>query len=283
MNIIIVGYGKMGKMVEQIALLGGHKITAIVDPFFSEAGKGGVQIVKTIDEIKIDQSNPVCSNPVCSNLVCSNPVCAIEFTQPDSAVKNIITLAERGIPVVTGTTGWHEHMDDVRRAVEKSNEKGIKSSLLWASNFSIGVNMFYRIAWYAASLANNFCEYDVGGFESHHNKKMDSPSGTAKVLAEGVLSRIERKNKIVWETINRKPEEDEFHFPSLRMGSVPGLHTLFFDSAADTIEITHTARSRQGFASGAVQAALWLAETPKPGVFTIDDMMNDIFKPGGKV
>ena len=138
--------------------------------------------------------------------------------------------------------------------------------------------MFYRIAWYAAELANNFCEYDVGGFETHHNKKMDSPSGTAKALAEGVISRIGRKNKIVWETMNRKPQADEIHFPSLRMGSAPGTHNLFFDSSADTIEITHTARSREGFASGAVHAARWLTENERRGVFTIDDMMKDLFR-----
>jgi 4-hydroxy-tetrahydrodipicolinate reductase len=193
---------------------------------------------------------------------------AIEFTQPDCAVANIITLAQKKIPTVTGTTGWHADMEKVRNAVEKAG-----SALLWASNFSIGVNMFYRIAWYAAELVNNFPEYDAGGFESHHNQKMDSPSGTARILAEGVLSKLERKNRIVWETINRKPEPDELHFPSLRVGNVPGTHSLFFDSMADTIEITHTARSREGFASGAVRAALWLVEAGRKGIFTIDDMM----------
>ena len=127
-----------------------------------------------------------------------------------------------------------------------------------------------------AELANEFPEYDIGGFEAHHNKKLDSPSGTAKILAEGVLSRIERKKKLIWETMNRKSEPDELHFPSLRMGSVPGQHSLFFDSPADTIEVTHTARNREGLASGAIQAALWLAG--RHGVFTIDDMLQDIFK-----
>jgi 4-hydroxy-tetrahydrodipicolinate reductase len=160
-------------------------------------------------------------------------------------------------------------------------EKVIKntgSALLWASNFSIGVNLFYRVAWYAARLADNFPEYDVGGFEAHHNKKLDSPSGTAKTLAEGVLSRIGRKKKIVWETLDRKPLDEELHFPSLRLGSVPGTHSLFFDSSADTIEITHTARSREGFASGAVRAAQWLITEKRQGIFTIDDMLKDIFK-----
>jgi 4-hydroxy-tetrahydrodipicolinate reductase len=125
-------------------------------------------------------------------------------------------------------------------------------------------------------LINKFPGYDIGGFEAHHHKKLDSPSGTAKILAEGVLSRVKRKKKVIWETMNRKPDADELHFPSLRMGSVPGQHSLFLDSEADTIEVTHTARNREGLASGAIQAALWLAG--RYGVFTIDDMLQDIIK-----
>jgi 4-hydroxy-tetrahydrodipicolinate reductase len=255
MNIALIGYGKMGKMIEQIAHAQGHKISAVVDPFAADA-QAGIKISKSIAEADF-----------------SSVDAAIEFTQPDTAVTNILALAERKIPIVVGTTAWQACLDEVSKAVEKGD-----TSLIWASNFSIGVNMFYRIAWYAAQLANNFSEYDIGGFEVHHNKKMDSPSGTAKTLAEGVLSKIDRKKKIVWETLNRKPEADEIHFPSLRMGSIPGTHSLFFDSQADTIEITHTARGREGFASGAVQAAKWLTAQKRRGVFTVDDMMNDLFK-----
>jgi 4-hydroxy-tetrahydrodipicolinate reductase len=253
MNITLIGYGKMGRMIGQIALAQGHTITAIVDPFVTDT-PAGVKTYKTIADVNFNSTDA-----------------AIEFTQPDTAVANILALTERKIPTVTGTTGWHERMDEVTRAVEKAN-----SSLLWASNFSIGVNIFYRITWYAAELLNSFTEYDAGGFEVHHNKKMDSPSGTAKVLAEGVLSRLDQKKKIVWETIDRKPEADEFHFPSLRMGSVPGTHSLFFDSPADTIDITHTARNREGFASGAIRAAQWLAASKRCGIFTIDDMLKEL-------
>jgi 4-hydroxy-tetrahydrodipicolinate reductase len=249
MKIALIGYGKMGKMIEQIISSTGHEIAVIVDP----AGKN---TAKTIGEADLDSVDV-----------------AIEFTQPDHAVKNIIALAQMKIPVVTGTTGWLDRMNEVEKAVKSAG-----SSLLWASNFSIGVNLFYRIAWYAAGLANNFIEYDVGGFEAHHNKKLDSPSGTAKTLAEGVLSRIDRKKKIVWETLDRKPLDEEIHFPSLRLGNIPGTHSLFFDSTADTIEITHTARSRDGFASGAVRAAWWLTAKKRQGIFTIDDMLKDIFK-----
>ncbi|GBU28818.1 dihydrodipicolinate reductase [Treponema sp. R8-4-B8] len=255
MNIALIGYGKMGKMVEQAALAKGHKISVIVDPFATNA-QSAIKILKSIAEADF-----------------SSVDAAIEFTQPDTAAANILALAERRIPIVVGTTDWHVHLSKVTKTIDIAD-----TSMIWASNFSIGVNIFYRIAWYAAELANNFPEYDVGGFEIHHNKKIDSPSGTAKILAEGVLSRISRKKRMVWETMNNRPEDDEFHFPSLRMGNVPGTHSLFFDSQADTIEITHTARTREGFASGAVLAAQWLTAEERHGVFTIDDMMSDLFK-----
>jgi len=255
MKIAIIGYGKMGRMIEQIALAQGHSITAIVDPLANDA-PSGIPLSKDIAQAALDTADA-----------------AIEFTQPATAAENIIALAKRKIPTVVGTTGWHERMGEVTKAVEDAG-----SSLLWASNFSIGVNLFYRIAWYASELVNTFPEYDIGGFETHHNKKIDSPSGTAKILAEGVLARIDRKKKIIWETMNRKPAEDELHYPSLRVGSVPGQHSLFFDSTADTIEITHTARSREGFASGAIRAAQWLAAEKRRGVFTIDEMLKDILK-----
>jgi 4-hydroxy-tetrahydrodipicolinate reductase len=252
MKIALIGYGKMGRMIEQIARAGGHTIAAIVDPFVKDTPTG-IPVFKSISEANFDSADA-----------------AIEFSIPATACANITALAQRKIPTVAGTTGWLDKLDEVRKTVESAN-----SALIWSSNFSIGVNLFFRIAWKAAELFNNFNEYDVGGVEVHHNKKLDSPSGTAKTLAEGVLSRIDRKNKIVWETLDRKPETDELHFPSLRMGAVPGTHSLFFDSQADTIEITHTARSRESFASGAVLAAQWLTAKERRGVFTIDDILKE--------
>jgi dihydrodipicolinate reductase len=252
MKIALIGYGKMGRIIEQIARAQGHTITAIVDPFAQDT-PAGIPASKSIADANLDSADA-----------------AIEFSVPVTACANITALAQRKIPTVAGTTGWLDKLDEVRKSVESAN-----SSLIWSSNFSIGVNLFYRIAWRAAEIFNNFNEYDVGGFEIHHNKKLDSPSGTAKTLAEGVLSKIDRKKKIVWETLDRKPAADELHFPSLRMGSVPGTHSLFFDSQADTIEITHTARSREGFASGAVLAAQWLTAKERRGVFTIDDMLKE--------
>jgi 4-hydroxy-tetrahydrodipicolinate reductase len=250
---MLVGYGKMGQMIERCALAQGHRISIIVDPYVTESSDGQI-VDKTISKANLDFTDV-----------------AIEFSQPSAAAKNLIALAKRKIPVITGTTGWYDELDKVKAAVDEE-----ESSLLWASNFSIGVNLFFRVAWYASGLVNKFDEFDIGGFEAHHNKKLDSPSGTAKTLAEGVLSKIDRKKKIVWELMNHKPEADELHFSSLRMGSVPGQHSLFFDSPADTIEITHTARSREGFAMGAIRAAQWLIEKNRQGVFTIDEMLQDI-------
>jgi 4-hydroxy-tetrahydrodipicolinate reductase len=252
MKIALIGYGKMGKMIGQIAQNKGHTIAVIVDPFAKDT-PAGIPVSKSIADANLDSADA-----------------AIEFSVPATACENITALAQRKIPTVAGTTGWLDKLDEVRKSVEAAN-----SALFWSSNFSIGVNLFYRIAWYAAELFNNFNDYDVGGFEAHHNKKLDSPSGTAKTLAEGVISKIERKNKIVWETLDRKPAADELHFPSLRMGHVPGAHSLFFDSQADTIEITHTARNREGFASGAVLAALWLTAKERRGIFTMDDMLKE--------
>ncbi|MDR0760389.1 MAG: 4-hydroxy-tetrahydrodipicolinate reductase [Treponema sp.] len=261
MNIAIIGYGKMGKLIETHALKRGHQAAAIVDPFVHEetAGPSGAPFYRTIaDASGLDASDA-----------------AIEFTRPDTAPDNMLALIERRIPLVVGTTGWLDRMEEIRLAVEAAG-----TSLVWAPNFSLGVNLFYRIAAYAAHLADPFPEYDVGGWEAHHNRKADSPSGTAKTLVEGVLAQMSRKTAPVWETLDRPPKAGELHYPSLRVGSVPGVHTLIFDSPADTIEITHSARNREGFAAGAIRAAEWLAGGPGPrrGVFTMDDVLAEILK-----
>jgi len=255
MNIAIIGYGKMGKMIETRALEAGHTISCIVDPLFSESSLTGKELYKSIEEAEKLKNADV----------------AIEFSVPDTAFANISALAKRKIPTVIGTTGWYEKLDDVEAIINTE-----ASSVIWSANFSIGVYLFYQIAWYASQLIDYFPEYDVGGFEIHHNKKMDSPSGTAKVLVEGILSKIKRKEKVVWETLNRKIESNELHFPSLRTGSVIGTHSLIFDSYIDTIEITHTAKNREGFAMGAIRAASWLIDTERQGIFTMDEMLMDI-------
>jgi 4-hydroxy-tetrahydrodipicolinate reductase len=267
MNILLVGYGKMGKILEGKARERGHRIAAVVDPFAGErVSSSGLPVFKTIAEAEIPGGNPVDAAPMA----------ALEFTRPDTAPENIRALAERGIPAVVGTTGWLDHLEELTGLVERAG-----SSLLWAPNFSLGVNLFYRIAAYAAKMADPFPEYDVGGWEAHHNKKADSPSGTAKTLVAGVLAQMTRKTKPLWDTLNRPPAAEELHYASLRLGSLPGIHSLIFDSSADTIEITHTARNREGFASGALLAAEWLlsrdpAGKARQGVFTMDDVLAGI-------
>lgn len=246
MNIALVGYGKMGRMIEAAAIARGHTITCRIDPNASQADAPGIEEAGA----GLDKADVV-----------------IEFSNPTVVLANIRALIARGKTVVVGTTGWHDHLGELAPLVE---EAGI--GFLWSSNFSLGVNLFYKIAQEAARLFDPHPEYDVGGWEAHHNRKADSPSGTAKTLVERVLASMTRKTTPVYETLtDRPPEAHELHFPSLRLGSVPGTHSIFFDAGADTIELTHTARSREGFASGAVLAAEWLST--KRGVFTMDDVL----------
>jgi 4-hydroxy-tetrahydrodipicolinate reductase len=273
MNIALIGYGKMGRLIEQEALNRGHRITAALDPYAAEdKTQSGVPLLRSFPGTEGEEN--------AGGLAKADA--AIEFTRPDKTVENIKALCRWKLPVVTGTTGWYDRLEEVTKAISAS-----RSSLLWSSNFSLGVNLFYRIAAYAAAVMDPFREYDVGGLESHHNKKADSPSGTAKTLVEQVLARMTRKTQAVWDTLNRPPRPEELHFPSLRIGSMPGIHSLFFDSPADTIEITHTARNREGFAAGAIRAAEWLvsstgpgqvALSPRIGVFTMDDVLKDMLE-----
>jgi 4-hydroxy-tetrahydrodipicolinate reductase len=264
MNIALIGYGNMGRIIEKVARDQGHRIAVIVDPLIPEtASLMGTWMYKSIGEAE--------------NL--GEADVAVEFTRPETAAENIRALIKRGIPVVTGTTGWYDGMDEVKKAVQDAG-----ASFLWTTNFSLGVNLFYRIAFYAARLMDPITEYDIAGLESHHNKKIDSPSGTAKILVEGILKHVKRKTKAVYGQLDRAPLPEELHYPSLRVGAAPGTHSLFFDSPADTITISHSARNREGFASGALFAAQWLlnceglkAGTPRRGVFTMEDVLDQIY------
>jgi 4-hydroxy-tetrahydrodipicolinate reductase len=277
MNIGLIGYGKMGRMVEAAALNCGHGITLAVDPFApGDTTSGGAPLLRVFPSGKKETAiKEETSGKEETGRFNSTDV-FIEFTRPETAPDNIKAACALGKSVVCGSTGWYEHLPDVSAAVEK-----VGAALLWSSNFSLGVNLFYRIAEYAAKLTDPFAEYDLGGLEIHHNKKADSPSGTAKTLMERVLSVMKRKTGVLWgdpsvpdgNTAGGTLKADTVHFASLRQGSVPGTHSLFFDSSADTIEITHTARSREGFASGAVRAAEWLVSVPRRGIFTMEDVL----------
>jgi 4-hydroxy-tetrahydrodipicolinate reductase len=262
-KIALVGYGKMGRLLEERLLDKKHEVLVVVDPIAAGTLPSGAAVYPSLEKAL----NGVSGKSI------KDADAVIEFTHPASAVENLLLLAGEQIPVVTGTTGWYDKLPEIEKVV---NDAG--SSLVWSSNFSLGVNLFFRIAAHAATLFDPFAEYDVGGFESHHNKKADSPSGTAKTLVEKTLAKMTRKKKAVYQMLERKAEGDELHYASLRLGSVTGTHSLYFDSPADTIEITHTARNREGFAAGAVLAAQWLAGQKRTGVFTVEDVLKEFLK-----
>ena len=242
MNIALVGYGKMGREIERLAE-GKHTVTLKVDP-------------------TLDIHTPADAD-------FSNVDMAIDFTYPSVILENIKTYCDKKVNVIIGTTGWLDHREDVRAKVEAAN-----IGCLWASNFSIGVHLFWEMVRRGGELMNHFDDYDVFGHEFHHNQKADSPSGTARSTAQILLNILDRKTTLVTEELNRKIEPSELHFSSTRGGSIPGTHSVYFDSQADTIEIRHTARSRSGFASGALRSAEWLQG--KTGFFSIEDYLKTI-------
>ena len=246
MKIALIGYGKMGREVEQVARKSGHAIAARIDP----------------------ASDVAATSEISSQTIGSADVC-IEFTHPEAAFGNIEKVVRLQKPLVVGTTGWYQHLAAVEKLVLQE-----KTGLVYAPNFSLGVNLFYRVAAVAARLFHRFEEYDVCGAETHHRLKVDSPSGTARKLSEIVLEQFPRKKRVVVDSLNRAIDPEEFHLVSLRAGHFPGTHSLVFDSAADTIELTHTARSRAGFAAGALLAAEWIMN--RQGVYTFEQVLEDL-------
>jgi len=266
MKVILTGYGRMGRLLEAKLCARGHIVLAVVDPqYVTDAAPSSLPI-----EVYPSLRNALDGKPGKS---LKDADVVIEFSLPAVAPENLLFLINEKIPVVTGTTGWYDRLPEISKMAASAG-----SSLLWSSNFSLGVNLFYRVACQAAKLMDPFTEYDVAGYEVHHNNKADSPSGTAKTLVDLVLGQMTRKTKAVYHTLERKPGADELHFASLRVGSVPGTHSLVFDSNADTIEITHTARNREGFAAGAILAAEWLTAEKRAGIFTMDDVLNNVQK-----
>lgn len=233
MNIILLGYGKMGKTIERIALERGHTISARID-------------VGNQHELETAQGDV-----------------AIEFSHPDAAFNNIIKCINRNIPVVCGTTGWLARRAEVEALCAESN-----GSFFYASNFSLGVNIFFKLNEYLAKLMNNTTGYKVAMEEIHHTEKKDAPSGTAITLAEGILRHIPAKSKWV---NTESAEDDEIPIRSLRLGQVPGTHTVVYSSSVDDLEIKHTAHSRDGFALGAVLVSEWIQG--KKGILNMDDFL----------
>ena len=230
MKIALLGYGKMGKVIERIALERGHEIV-----------------------LKKDQNNTFEGLSIAD--------VAIDFSVPDSAVANISECLNNGIPVISGTTGW---LADYPKMVQLCEEKN--GSFIYASNFSLGVNVFFELNEYLAKMMTNLKQYNVSMEEIHHTQKLDAPSGTAITLAEGVIKHTDYAN---WTL--ETPISNEIHIEAKRIENVPGTHSIFYESEVDQIEIKHTAHSREGFALGAVVAAEWLVG--KKGVFTMKDVL----------
>ena len=248
MKIAIIGYGKMGRMIEQIARGRGHDIVSIID----------------VDNQQDFDSEAFASADV-----------AIEFTNPTAAYGNYLRAFGKGVKVVSGSTGWmKDHGDDVRRLCTEGG-----NTLFWASNFSVGVAIFSAVNRYLARIMNGFPQYDVRMEETHHVHKLDAPSGTAITLAEEIVAGMDRKRGWVKGTFTAADgtvsgtgqcDADKVAVSSVRRGEVPGIHTITYDSEADSITITHDAHSRRGFALGAVLAAEFTAS--HSGLLTISDM-----------
>ena len=235
MKIALIGYGKMGHAIEQIALQRGHEIVSVID---------------------VNNQEDFTSDAFKSADV------AIEFSMPAVAMDNYRRAFAAGVPVVSGTTGWLEHLPEIKEACKAGQ------TFFYASNFSLGVNIFFALNKYLAKIMNDFPAYDVRMVETHHVHKLDAPSGTAITLAEGLIDNIERKNKWVE---GKEPAEDEIGICSVREGEVPGIHTVIYESDVGTISITHDAKSRMGFALGAVIAAEFTCG--KKGFLTMQDML----------
>jgi 4-hydroxy-tetrahydrodipicolinate reductase len=237
MKIALIGYGKMGHMIEEIAIQRGHEVV-----------------------LKIDVNNPQDLNKE----TISKADVAIEFTNPESAFQNVMKVLEFGVPVVSGSTGWNNKLDEAKNYCKQNN-----GSFLHASNFSVGVNIFFEVNKLLAKMMSSQPEYDVTMREIHHTAKKDAPSGTAVTLAEQVLSNLLRKKN--W--VNQPAEtREQLSIISERIDPAPGTHYVKYSSEVDDIEIIHTAHSRKGFALGAVLAAEFI--TDKKGIFSMQDVLN---------
>ncbi len=243
MKIALTGYGKMGHMIEKIAQQRGHEVVCVIDK---------------------DNTSDFDSDAFRS------ADCVIEFSTPATAVENIRNSFAQGVPVVCGTTGWTDAMPEIKEICENGN-----GTFLFASNFSVGVNIFMAVNRYLARIMNSYPQYKPHMVETHHIHKLDHPSGTAITLADEIISATDRIGAWMEPDDCRMKDADSntiLEIDHIRQGEVPGIHTIDWDSDVDTITISHSAKSREGFALGAVIAAEWLAD--KKGFHTIGEVFN---------
>ena len=236
MKIALLGYGKMGREIEKIAIERGHEIVATIDK-------------DNYDDIQSEAFR--------------SAQAVIEFSTPETAFDNIISCLSLGIPVVSGTTGWLNRFDEAKKICDEK-----QGAFFYASNYSLGVNIFFHINRELARIMDKFTDYNVGMEEIHHTQKKDAPSGTAITLANDIVKQIARKSKWV---DGDEANDNEVGIKSIREGNVPGTHTVTYNSDVDTITITHEAKSRKGFALGAVIAAEFIAG--KKGIYTMSDVL----------
>jgi 4-hydroxy-tetrahydrodipicolinate reductase len=245
MRIAMIGYGKMGKEIERLAKERGWSVDLRIDidtPPVTPAQRKDIDVV-------------------------------IHFANAANIVNDISPWAELHKPIVVGTTGWHDQLQKIESIVDKNN-----IGLIYASNFSLGMNIFFHLIRTASQIMDRFADYDAFVQEIHHKNKLDSPSGTALTMGKIVLENLHRKKVLLNETSHDKISPDQLHISSVRGGAVVGTHTLTFDSAADSIELKHTAKDRSGLALGTLLAAEWIRN--KKGLFTMDDLFQDIIKQG---
>lgn len=247
MKIAIIGYGKMGRLIEEVAQNRGLEIGCIIDQ--------GDEAKFASDEFK-------------------SCVVAIEFSTPSSAVENILACFAAKVPVVVGTTGWQDSLPEIQTMCQNG-----AGTLLYASNFSIGMNIFMALNRYVTKIMNGFESYDPSLLEVHHVHKLDHPSGTAVTLANQLVAISSRIKRWIEKGIGEKPEKGFLPVYHRREGEVPGIHTITWESDCDSIIMTHDAKNRLGFARGAVSAAQWLAG--RKGFFSIGDFLSDVTKTEG--
>jgi len=250
MNIAIVGFGKMGHMIFEKAIANGENVVAIIDPWSPSSEVTAM----SVDKKSLNGADVV-----------------IDFSHPACALENIHSYAEFGIPAVVGTTGWYDDIEEVKKDIALLNP-----AIIYSGNFSLGVCAYLSIAKAASAIMNNLKDYEVCIKEVHHTQKKDAPSGTALMLANTVLPKLDSYTGYAIE----EKEEGKITIHSERIGNEPGLHELTFTSAVDEIKLSHHAFSREGFASGALVAAKWISDGRR-GLFTMDDFSNELL--GGLV
>ncbi|MBK5200450.1 MAG: 4-hydroxy-tetrahydrodipicolinate reductase [Spirochaetaceae bacterium] len=249
MNIAIIGFGKMGKMIHMNAIEKGHYVVSIIDSYSTDP-------LVSANKLSIETLN--------------NADVAIDFSHPSCIIDNIKFYIQNNIPAVIGTTGWYDKLEELKLLAKDYPQ----SSIIYSGNFSIGVSLYREVVKMASKLFGTNGSYDVFVNEIHHREKADSPSGTASMIADVIKDNFDGKNKIVTERLDHKIDKQEFHVSSTRGGWVPGTHSVTFDSPFDSVELIHRARTREGFARGAVLASMWIED--KKGFFTLDDFVDTL-------